>query len=122
MDRCSAALRLNEFIGRTATVARSRTAACTTVPLRPPSRAMGARATFWRLRRIEHSCIHFRRLQRLAGMIGSVVIQILIFDFGLRQQQLTLRRKRQIVRHVQVFEHLLRNAMEDWGRNLSALM
>ena len=55
-------------------------------------------------------------------MIGGIVIQILVLDFGPRQQKLALRRKRQIMRHVQILKHLLRDTAENWRRNLSALM
>src|SRR5215475_7262470 len=75
-----------------------------------------------RLRRFARTGVHFRRLQRLSRVIGSIVIQILIVDFGLRQQQAMLGIKRQVVRNMQILKHLLRYAAKHRSRNLSALM
>jgi hypothetical protein len=55
-------------------------------------------------------------------MVRRIIIQILVFNSGLRQQNLALRRKRQIMRDVQVLKHLLRDPAENWRRNLSALV
>ena len=55
-------------------------------------------------------------------MVRSAFFQIFVFHLRLRQQQLVLRRQRQIMRHMQVFQHLLRDALEHWRRNLATLM
>jgi len=55
-------------------------------------------------------------------MIRSAFLQIFIFHLRLRQQQLMPRGQRQIVRHMQIFEHLLRNAFEYRSSNLAALV
>ena len=55
------------------------------------------------------------RLQRRAQMIWRPLLQIFILHLRLRQQQLMLRRQRQIVWRVQIFEHLLRHAAKHWS-------
>src|SRR5205807_6971588 len=55
-------------------------------------------------------------------MIGGTVSQLLGLDFGSQQRKLALRRKRQIMRHVQILKHLLRDTAENWRRNLSSLI
>ncbi len=65
---------------------------------------------------------HFRGLQRFARMIGRPFFKIFIFHPRLGQQQLMLWSERQIVRYVQVFEHLLRNAAEHRRRHLATLV
>src|SRR5215472_5175290 len=66
--------------------------------------------------------VHFGSFQWFARMIGSVVGQVSITNFGLRQQQLMLGRKGHVVRYVQILEHLLRYTAKHWRRNLSPLM
>lgn len=82
----------------------------------------GLARTRLRLRRFGDRAGHFCGFERLARMVGCVVAQIFVFYFRLRQKQLVLGRQRQIVRHVEVFEDLLRDAAEHGRGNLATLM
>lgn len=55
-------------------------------------------------------------------MVWRAFVQIFVFYFRLRQQQLMFRRQRQIVRDMQVFEDLLTDTSEDWRGDLAPLV
>ena len=67
----------------------------------------------------------FEYIVKQPGRINSeikVAIARALETVTLRQQNFALRRKRQIMRDVQVLKHLLRHPAENWRRNLSALV
>ena len=61
-------------------------------------------------------------IQRLSGMVRRSFFQVFVLGLAARQKQLSVRRNLHIVRRMQIFQHLLRNAGKYRRGNLPALM